>query len=250
MARQIGPLKFLGTIGDLTFYKSQDGYLIKQKSDIPKSRIDTDPNYARTRENNREFTRATKACQLIYSTTRELIANAFDNRLMGRMTKKAIEIIKSDTVNPRGERTISDGQFDLFNGFEFNIHASLSAVINIPITHSINRTTGEMQVIIPPFVPVEHIRSPMEATHYRLVAIGAAFDFPNLSKVAVKADTDHLPLSGTETDPISLTCTLPANSLLPLFLLLGIEFSQEVNSTHYQLKNGCHNALAILQLNA
>jgi hypothetical protein len=35
MARQKGIIKLDGTIGDITFYKSKDGYLAREKGGIP-----------------------------------------------------------------------------------------------------------------------------------------------------------------------------------------------------------------------
>jgi hypothetical protein len=39
-----------------------------------------------------------------------------------------------------------------------------------------------------------------------------------------------------------------ANSTNPLFLLLGIEFYQEVNGEMYSLRNGGFNSLAIVMV--
>jgi hypothetical protein len=40
---------------------------------------------------------------------------------------------------------------------------------------------------------------------------------------------------------------LSPGSQLPLFLVLGIEFYQEVNGEEYPLKNGSFNALSIVK---
>ena len=61
MARQKGIIKLDGTIGDITFYKSKDGYLAREKGGIPADRIANDPAFQRTRENGAEFGRAGKA---------------------------------------------------------------------------------------------------------------------------------------------------------------------------------------------
>lgn len=58
MARQKGIIKLDGTIGDITFYKSQDGYLAREKGGVSADRIANDPNFQRTRENGQEFGRA------------------------------------------------------------------------------------------------------------------------------------------------------------------------------------------------
>jgi hypothetical protein len=49
MARQKGIIKLEGTIGDITFHKSKDGYIAKEKGGIPANRIAHDPNFQRTR---------------------------------------------------------------------------------------------------------------------------------------------------------------------------------------------------------
>lgn len=64
MARQKGIIKLKGTIGDITFYKSQDGYLTREKGGVEASRIASDPAFQRTRENGAEFGRAGKAGRL------------------------------------------------------------------------------------------------------------------------------------------------------------------------------------------
>ena len=55
MAKQNGLVKLLGTVGDMTYYKSKDGYMAKEKTVISAERIASDPKFNRTRENNAEF---------------------------------------------------------------------------------------------------------------------------------------------------------------------------------------------------
>ena len=49
MAQQKSILKLKGTIGGITFYKSKDGYLAREKGGVDASRIANDPGFARTR---------------------------------------------------------------------------------------------------------------------------------------------------------------------------------------------------------
>ncbi len=60
MARQSGIVPLKGTIGNITFYKSQDGYLAREKGSLDAKRIASDPKFQRTRENGAEFSRAGK----------------------------------------------------------------------------------------------------------------------------------------------------------------------------------------------
>ncbi|WP_197428779.1 hypothetical protein [Phnomibacter ginsenosidimutans] len=52
----------------------------------------------------------------------------------------------------------------------------------------------------------------------------------------------------TTTTALTLSNTVTAASTKPLFLVLGIEFYQEVNGSMYSLKNGTYNALALVKV--
>ena len=47
---------------------------------------------------------------------------------------------------------------------------------------------------------------------------------------------------------INLNNNVTANSTHPLFLVLGVEFYQDVNGVKYPLKNGAYNALSIVKV--
>ena len=75
MAKQASIIKLKGTIGGITFYKtSQDGYLAKEKSGVDASRIASDPNFQRTRENGSEFGTAGKAGKVLRTALRTFLS--------------------------------------------------------------------------------------------------------------------------------------------------------------------------------
>jgi len=82
MAKQKGIIKLEGTIGEITFYKSQDGFLAKGKGGIPADRIANDPNFQRTRENGAEFGNAGRAGKVLRNAIRGLLQNTADNRMV------------------------------------------------------------------------------------------------------------------------------------------------------------------------
>ena len=88
MARQRSIIKLDGTIGGITFYKSKDGYLAREKGGIPAERIRTDPAFQRTRENGAEFGRAGKAGKVLRNSIRQLLQNVNDSRMVSRLTGK------------------------------------------------------------------------------------------------------------------------------------------------------------------
>ncbi len=61
MAKQIGIIKLKGKIGDLSYYKTKDGHLAREKGGVDAERIKNDPAFERTRENGAEFGSAAKS---------------------------------------------------------------------------------------------------------------------------------------------------------------------------------------------
>lgn len=248
MARQKGIIKLDGTIGDITFYKSKDGYLAREKGGVPADRIANDPAFQRTRENGAEFGRAGKAGKILRTAIRGMLQNASDSKMVSRLTSEMVKVIQEDVTNTRGQRNVIDGEAELLEGFEFNINGKLGTTLYAPYTATINRVTGDLAVNIPAFVPLNMIAAPGGATHFKIVSAGAEVDFENETFVVDTSASAILPWDTTATAVLSLSNSVTANSTAPLFVVLGVEFYQEVNSQMYPLKNGAFNALAIVKV--
>ena len=248
MAKQKGILKLDGTIGGITFYKSQDGYLAREKGGVDANRIATDPNFQRTRENGSEFGRAGKAGKVLRNSLRVLLQSSSDNRMVSRLTKKMVEVLQADTTSVRGQRNIIDGEAELLEGFEFNIGAKLSNTLFAPSTPSIDRVAGDLNISLPSFIPADMVAAPGGTTHFKIVSSGVEVDFENETFIAESTASAMLTWNGTATAVINLNNNVTANSTHPLFLVLGVEFYQDVNGVKYPLKNGAYNALSIVKV--
>lgn len=248
MAQQKGVIKLNGTVGDLTFYKSKDGYMVKQKSAVSADRILNDPAFARTRENNTEFGHAGKAGKVLRKAIRQVLLNAKDNRVTSRLTKEMMKVLKADATSTRGQCNVIDGETEMLEGFEFNINAKLGTTLHASYTSTIDRAIGDLTVNIPAFIPAEKISAPQGATHFKIVCAGAEVDFENAVFTSDAKETDNLPLDNVATPVFNLSNLVPVNSTHPLFLLIGIRFMQEVNGVKYSLKNDAFNALAIVKV--
>ncbi len=248
MAQQKGIIKLDGTIGGITFYKSQDGYLAREKGGVSGDRIANDPNFQRTRENGAEFGRAGKAGKLLRTSLRALLQNAADSRVVSRLTTEFVKVIQADATNPRGQRNVIDGEAEMLQGFEFNINGKLGATLYAPYTGTIDRPTGALTVAVPAFVPINMIAAPGGTTHYKIISAGVEVDFENETYVVDQNSSAILPWDATASAALNLANAVTAASTHPLFLVLGVEFYQEVNGQMYPLKNGNYNALAIVQV--
>jgi len=248
MARQKGIIKLKGTIGDITFYKTQDGHLAREKGGIDANRIKNDPAFQRTRENGSEFGRAGNAGKILRTALRGLLLNSADGRMVSRLTQQMVKVIQADVTSVRGLRNVIDGEAELLAGFEFNIRGKLGTSLFAPFVAGIDRVSGDITVDLDSFVPINMIAAPAGTTHYKIISAGAEIDFENETFVEAHSQSDILPWDAVDTVPINQVNTVTPASTKPLFLALGIEFYQEVNGQMYPLKNGAYNPLALVKV--
>ncbi len=248
MARQKGLIKLKGTMGDITFYRTADGYMAREKGGISAERMRTDPAFQRTRENMAEFGRAGKAGKVLRNSVQALLRTAGDRLMVSRLTKEMVKVIQLDATNPRGQRNVIDGEAELLQGFDFNIHGKLNTSFGAPFVSSLDRVLGTANIDIAPFTPTDSVIAPAGSTHYKLVSAGSDVNFEAETYTSDRTESGILPIDAVMTAPIALHNTLPPASTNPLFLLFGINFYQEVNGTFYELKNGSYNALQLVQV--
>jgi len=150
-------------------------------------------------------------------------------------------------VSNSGLRNDFAGVLFLLQRFDFNAIAPLSATVYATYADRIKRAAGLLDVNVPGFTPDSQIVAPGGTTHFRLVSAGAEVDFENETFALAQSASEEIPFNNTATADISLVndINVPA-STKPLFLVLGIEFLQEVNGSFYALNNGAFNALNLV----
>lgn len=248
MGRQESVVQFSGSIGNLSFYKTEDGYLARKKGGVTAKRIKNDPAYARTRENIAEFARAGRAAKLLRAAFRSVISTSSDGRVTSRLISEMMKVLREDAVNPRGQRNVIDGEAILLQGFQFNRNATLESTLNVLFESSIDRETGTMVVDIPAFAPASKISVPDGATHFQLKAGGAAIDFENFTYSIAETASPVMEINNAVQGPLQLSLAVTPGSVNPLFLVFGVEYLQLVNGANYPLNNGAFNAIAIVKV--
>lgn len=248
MPKQKGAQKQQGTSGDVTHYKSQDGYMIREKGGVAKSRIKNDDAYKRTRENMSEFSEAAKAGKLIRMVFRSWLKNVADSRLTSRLQQVLATVLKTDLTSDRGQRKVVNGELIALQGFDFNARSTITGTLYAPYAATLDRATGQATVEVPAFVPEKMVAAPQPATHFRIVSAAAEIDFVNNTFVVNGQSTADIALNIATTEAITLQSTLTANSQLPLFLAVGIEFYQQVNGKMYLLNSGDFNAFSLIKV--
>jgi hypothetical protein len=138
----------------------------------------------------------------------------------------------------------------VLEGFDFNVNAPLLSVLQAPFTVNVNRTTGDIQVTVPPFVPKTLIEAPTGAMFFRIVVGVAAVDFQAVKSESDTALSSYLPFDYTTTTALNLQCNVTANSAVPILVAVGIQFSQMTNGTQQNMNDGTFNALTIVTVDA
>lgn len=248
MAKQKSFLKVTGTLEGLTFYKSVDGYLVRTKGGVSRSRILNDAAFIRTRENIAEFGSTANSVKLFRTTIGALLNKAKDPRLGSRLMSVMSKVRQLDAVSVRGARNVGQGLLTfsgklLLKGFDFNNRAAFQTVFRAP--YSLDPATGV--VTIPDFVPLEQLEKPEGATHVSFKSAFIDLDF-----ITGIHDTQYSPSEtlSIDTNITSLSLTpssVPAGSGTKLYLIL-ISFFQEVNGVQYPLRNGEFNVLHLLDV--
>lgn len=248
MAKNSSLFKIEGTLDNVTFYKSADGYFVRTKGGVSKNRIMNDPAFVRTRENGREFGRSASSGKLLRDAMSSFVFKAKDSKLSSRLMKVMSDIKNQDLVSTRGERNVVEGLATAtgkayLKGFDFNNRASMRSVFFSPFT--VDSATGAITVT--DLKPTEQIRYPEGATHFSMQSGFVNLDFETGASDITYSAVSNLPIDGT-VSTVSLTPSgVPSGTGLE-FMVLLIEFFQEVNGQQYSLNNGAFNVLNIVEV--
>ncbi|MFN8257697.1 MAG: hypothetical protein U0W24_18525 [Bacteroidales bacterium] len=259
MARQKGPMKYVGTIGDIRHFKikGSDGFFAGMVGGPSAEQIKTDPAFKRTRENMIEFGGAANAAKAVRVAFNQILKTSADPRITGRLTGIMKKINKEDGSEARGQRAILITQVPQYiKGTEFNKKTALAGVFNAPFTVTPNAQRNSVDLSIPAFNPLNYINAPAGATHFRIIhAVGAVSDFAynsvsqsyepidaNQNQLSNVAYSDYLSVSANIGTVTTITSALPGAPVLSsdvtLLDVVGIEFYQEVGTEYYLFASG------------
>lgn len=255
MSKQKGLIKLTGNIGGVSFYSSNGEYYARMAGGPTKERIQSDPNFARTRENNAEFGGAAKVGKALRTSLSGVLQVMAGSRLTSQLTR-VFKKINLKGTGVRGKRAISLSQNkEQLQGLDLNNKSSLNAVFTAPFTAEINADRNEVTYTIPAFNPTNLITAPTGATHYKLVmAVGLVSDYsyddgagtyepdqPDQNGLGVLAGTA---VAALDTNAAATTINIPlpngeaALSGISVVACLGIEFYQKVDGNDYRLSQG------------
>ena len=237
-----------GSLGETTFVKTKDGNTAREKKVQNKRRWYTAPEFQRSRENAETFGTSSVAAKMIMHPAKAILVPQTDITMFHRLKTFITRVIAVDGINPRGKCTIQPFNTPYFLGYELNQKSSLRSLFNTRYTTSINRQEGVVEITIPSFIPTQRIQAPKGTTHFEIIAAGADLDFVkkdcqfNVFKVPVQS------LDDTPTEDLHISFNLPPNSIHPVFVYLGLRFTQVTNGETHQVAQARMNPAAIVNV--
>lgn len=253
-----------GKIGGVSFYRSGGVDLARVANGPSKEKIEKDPNFKRTRENNSEFGGCASVVKALRLAIGEAKITKADAQVVARLMKIFKEINLAGT-GARGQREIDlvDNAV-LLQGFEFNNRTSFSSVFTAPYSITTTSARNEATVAAAAFLPASFINYPDGATHFKVFATlctlsNYAYDVdtgkykatdPTLDMLNADVDSGVIDLSSTTPVTLSLNPVLSGSptmtTTVAAVLLIGCEFYQRINSVDYLLAQGdCMRAVKV-----
>jgi len=242
MAKQTGSIKLKGTIGDINYYKSNNGgHLARaagggfQKGSMHKESM------VRTLENATEFGRCSKTKRVFRIALAPFLCVRKDGELHGRMMQLFTKIKDLDFVNSRGNRCVGRGVetpsgIQLLENFAFTPSCIISEVLAASLHYDFDSRTLSVTNF-----DIKNVDFPAGATHIALTLGLLHFDFDTLgyqlrNSVPLYIDKDYSATSfEMQTDLPEMEGTAVA--------VLGVKFYQKVESTYYLFKSA--NAIGV-----
>lgn len=248
MAKTSGIIKIEGTVEDLTFYKKDVQHFVRRKGGISKERIENEPNFVRTRENNSEFSHSGSSGKILQLAVGSMVFRAKDSKLSSRLMQLMSRIKNLDSTSIRGQRKVSLGiatpeRKQLIKGFDFNANAPLKSVLFAPF--DLDTATGV--VTIAHFTPAEQLLFPQGATHISFQNAVLALDFDTTVSEIATSNVVNLAIDMTESSVVLTPTSVPTGTGVQLFLLM-VSFYQEINGVQYSLKNEEYNVLNVVEV--
>lgn len=246
MGKQIGVVRIRGTVGNLTFTKSETGEEVRLKSSLDGDKMRTDKRFIRTRENWAEFSRAGKSAKLIRNAFSLSTKPISDPRGYSRLVTETLKVVKSDPTSARGMREFKLGDLNYLVNYEFNVRQAMESTFKAQFEIAIDRAAGSVEIVIPEIVPNVAIAELIGATHFKIVAAAADVNWDTEKYIYNAVESAEF-VYGSQTEPAqTLNLTIPAATTNTILVALGIWFYQEVNGTYYLLQNGGKSAMALV----
>jgi hypothetical protein len=240
MPRQAGTIILDGKIDNLSFYTDSNGVPRVRKRGGPKgNKIKTHGKYARLREHMSEFSRASAVSSKMLSAFAHGKLYFSDGSHFNRLTGLLNAIQHTHFHGVKGTRDPFEGNVYLLEDFQWNTKLAFDEALDAETAVYMDAATGKAHLHIAPFVPATALKAPAGATHFQLLARGAAIYKNGDDAHYNHTGTPPLPINGLTTDAFDLEVVVDKLDEGILLLAAGIIFFRQEMEVYIPLRAGC-----------
>jgi len=233
-------------LSDLTLYTRNGKQFVKRKSRVSSDRLKNGPEYRLFRQHQQDFKLAASSGKLLRNAFAPLLKGVTDSKYISRLTAQVLKVVKSATKNSSGQRNILYGDLNLLRDFEFNAHCALSQVLNAPFQITTDAAMSELYLELPTLIPTKQVLAPRGASHFCILMGIAAIDFASGIYQTNFTKTGQIPLTSNSCRTMNLNCQLDEQARHPVFVVLGIQFSQQVRNDYKVIHEPEFDALSVV----
>lgn len=259
MARQLGHVKYKGTIGDIRHFKikGMSGYFAGLNGGATAEQIKNGASFVRTRENMNEFAGCATVGKAIRAGQSQLMKQMSDPQFTGRLTGIVKKINLEDQSEARGVRAILITAVPQhLIGLNFNRNNTVEGSFSGKFETVANAERNSVTLTVEEFKPLEQLKVPSGATHFRFVnSISVISDYaynsitkvyepiePALNELSKVTYSDYIEIIPGITPAVSIVSDLNGaptmTSNVSLLSCVGIEFYQKAGSEYYVFSVG------------
>jgi hypothetical protein len=254
MARQKGPIFFVGTIGNLVYYKRGNNYFVKEKSFPSKEQIKYSKNFKETRNRNNEFGGGSRIGKAFRDSIPSLIKTYGDPDLSGRLTRIFYSVIKNGSGKIGKRNAELKRSKYLITDFQFHKKITFDQIFKSKINYKADVKRKDVFVIIHRFNPKHFIEIPFGATHFKFtVAAVSISDYVYNSKAkayvplenkfngkSLIEESDYLSVQ-KDVDDICLNIKFKSSvpETVNYVICIGIKFYKEEGEMYELSTNRC-----------
>jgi hypothetical protein len=166
-----------GSIGNYVYYKLNGKQCVRRKPGKRPESFKTSPSFDRVRKNMVEFGKAIRAAALLKNALGIGKSYCLDPQYFGRLSATMLKVLKSDTINPHGARSIMDGNLELLENYTPYKAPLFKSSHGTPYQCSINKSSGQVVFEMETFNPKKCILELPVAKFFQFTFISVEVDF-------------------------------------------------------------------------
>ena len=259
MARQLGHVKYKGTIGDIRHFKikGMSGHFAGLNGGATAEQIKNGASFVRTRENMNEFAGCATVGKAIRAGQAQLMKTMSDPQITGRLTGIIKKINLEDQSEARGVRGILITAVPQhLIGLNFNRNNTVEGSFTGDLETVATADRNSVTLTVEAFETLKQLNAPSGATHFRFVnSISVISDYaynaltkvyepiePALNQLSKVVYSDYIEIAPGTTPEVSLISALNGAPTMTenvsLLSCVGIEFYQKVGTEYFVFSVG------------